>query len=219
MVDCWASLYGGRSLFYRRSKDLAGEPSLGVVVQVMVPSERSGVMFTIDPSTGERDRLVIEAAFGQGEVVVSGQVEPDTYVVAKEGLRVCAARVGNQAFEIVRGPDGRDLRRELGPVEGGRRVLSDEEVVDLARLGLGVEAHYGSPQDTEWAMAGGRTYLVQSRPVTAAGAGPPALRGAGRDPGAGSGRLRRPGLGCRAGPRQPRGRHRDCRPARCWWPP
>ena len=135
----------------------------------MIPSVRSGVMFTIDPSTGETDHIVIEAAFGQGEVVVSGQVEPDTYVVSKDGPRLLHARVGTQFFEIVRGPDGEDQRVELDAAEGGRRVLSDQEVLEVARIGLATEAHYGSPQDTEWAMAGGQTYLVQSRPVTAVG--------------------------------------------------
>ena len=112
---------------------------------------------------------MIEAAFGQGEVVVSGQVEPDTYVVAKDGPASAPRPGRHAAFKIVRGPDGEDQRVELDPAEGGRRVLSDDEVVELARIGLAVEAHYGSPQDTEWAMAGGRTYLVQSRPVTAVG--------------------------------------------------
>ena len=169
VVDCWASLWGARSIFYRGDKELTAEPAIAVVIQEMVPSERSGVMFTVDPSTGETDHIVIEAAFGQGEVVVSGQVEPDTYVVAKEGPRLLHVRVGTQHFKIVRGPDGGDERVELDAAEGGRRVLSDEEVVEVARLGLAADAHYGSPQDTEWAMAGGHTYLVQSRPVTAVG--------------------------------------------------
>ncbi|MGO9855181.1 MAG: phosphoenolpyruvate synthase [Acidimicrobiales bacterium] len=169
VVDCWASLWGARSIFYRGDKELTAEPAIAVVVQEMVPSERSGVMFTVDPSTGETDHIVIEAAFGQGEVVVSGQVEPDTYVVSKEGPRLLHARVGTQFFKIVRGPDGEDQRVELDAGEGGRRVLSDEDVVELARIGLAAEAHYGSFQDMEWAMAGGHTYLVQSRPVTAVG--------------------------------------------------
>ncbi len=169
VVDCWASLWKARSIFYRGDKDLTDEPAIAVVVQEMVPSERSGVMFTIDPSTGETDHIVIEAAFGQGEVVVSGLVEPDTYVVSKDGPRLLHVRVGTQFFKIVRGPDGDDQRVELDAPEGGRRVLSDEEVVEVARIGLATEAHYDSPQDTEWAMAGGRTYLVQSRPVTAVG--------------------------------------------------
>ncbi|MGA2931857.1 MAG: phosphoenolpyruvate synthase, partial [Acidimicrobiales bacterium] len=169
VVDCWASLWGARSIFYRGDKDLTAEPSIAVVVQEMIPSVRSGVMFTIDPSTGETDHIVIEAAFGQGEVVVSGLVEPDTYVVSKDGPRLLHARVGTQFFKIVRGPDGEDQRVQLDAAEGGRRKLSDEEIVEVARIGLAAEAHYGSPQDTEWAMAGGTTYLVQSRPVTAVG--------------------------------------------------
>ena len=169
LVDCWASLWGARSIFYRGNRSLTDEPAIAVVVQEMVPSERSGVMFTLDPSTGETGHIVIEAAFGQGEVVVSGMIEPDTYVIDKNGLRLLHVRVGTQHFKIVRGPDGEDQHVDLDAQEGGLRVLADDEVVEVARLGLLVEEHYGSPQDTEWAMAGGRTFLVQSRPVTAVG--------------------------------------------------
>jgi pyruvate, water dikinase len=169
LVDCWSSLWGARSIFYRDDKSLTAEPAIAVVVQEMIPSERSGVMFTLDPSTGRTDHIVIEAAFGQGEVVVSGMVEPDTYVVDKSGPRLLHARVGTQHFKIVRGPDGKDRHIELDPSDGARRVLADDEVLELARLGLAVEQHYGSPQDTEWAMADDRIYLVQSRPVTAVG--------------------------------------------------
>lgn len=168
LVDCWASLWSARSIFYRGDKNLTVEPSIAVVVQEMIPSERSGVMFTLDPSTGETGHIVIEAAFGQGEVVVGGAVEPDTYVVDKSDLRVIQVRVGTQHFKIVRGPGGEDQRFELDDREGARRVLSDDEVVEVARLGLLVEEHYGSPQDTEWAMVDSQIYLVQSRPVTAA---------------------------------------------------
>jgi pyruvate, water dikinase len=167
--DCWASLWGARSIFYREDKGITAEPSIAVVVQEMVPSEKSGVMFTVDPSTGERNHVVIEAALGQGEVVVSGQVEPDTYVVDKQGPSIVMVRVGSQRVEIVRGPGGEDLRVDLDPTQASARVLGDDEIVDLARLGVAVEAHYGSPQDTEWAIADGKTYLVQSRPVTSIG--------------------------------------------------
>ncbi len=163
---CWASLYGARVISYRADRGLADEPLLGVIIQEMVPSERSGVLFTADPSTGDRNRIVIEAAFGLGEVVVSGAVEPDTYVVAKDWPTVLRARIGQQSFEIVRGPDGKDRRVDLDVASGGRRVLTNDEVLELARLGLEVERHYGCPQDTEWAMADAKTYLVQSRPIT-----------------------------------------------------
>ena len=166
VVDCWASLYGARVISYRGTWSVGDVPAMGVIVQEMVPSERSGVMFTADPSTGNTDRIVIDAAFGQGEVVVSGQVEPDTYILSKSGPTLAHVRVGTKNFKLVRGPDGHDLRVDLSPDEGSRRVLSDDEAVALARLGQLTEQHYGSPQDIEWAMANNTTYLVQSRPIT-----------------------------------------------------
>jgi pyruvate,water dikinase len=112
------------------------------------------------------DRLIVEAVLGQGEAIVSGMVEPDTYVVQRAGPRLLSVRVGHQDRKIVRDEDGADLMVPLTPEEGGRRLLADDEVLDLARLGLAVEEHYGSPQDIEWAIAGGSTYVVQSRPIT-----------------------------------------------------
>ena len=169
VVACWASLYGARVISYRLTQSISETPAMGVIVQEMVPSERSGVMFTADPSTGDTNRIVIDAAFGQGEVVVSGEVECDSYLLAKDGPTLLQVRVGNKSFKLVRGPDGKDLHVDLSAVEGSRRVLSDDEAVQLASLGLSVEAHYGSPQDTEWAIADGHQYLVQSRPITTLG--------------------------------------------------
>ena len=166
LVDCWASLYGARAIVYRATKSLAEEPAIAVIVQEMIPSERSGVMFTVDPSDEGSKNLVIEGAFGQGEVVVSGQVEPDTYTLSREGPRLISTRIGTKDFKIVRGADGHDERIDLEGPAAIERVLSDEDVIDLAKLGLRAEGHYGSPQDMEWAIAGGRTYIVQSRPIT-----------------------------------------------------
>ncbi len=166
IVDCWASVYGRRVIAYRAAEGVTDEPSLAVVVQVMVPSERSGVLFTADPATDATDVVVIEAAFGQGEVVVSGMVEPDTYLVGKEGPTIQSIRLGHQAFKIVRGADGADERVDLSEDEGAQRVLANEEIIELAKLGMAVERHYGAPQDCEWAMAGNHTYLVQARPIT-----------------------------------------------------
>ncbi len=168
--DCWASLYGERVVAYRANNQMTEEPAIAVIVQEMVPSELSGVMFTADPTAVTTDRLIIEAVLGQGEAIVSGMVEPDTYVVRREGPgegpRLLSVRVGHQDRQIVRGEDGADLVVALTPEEGGRRLLEDGQVLDIARLGLAVEQHYGAPQDIEWAMAGGTTYLVQSRPIT-----------------------------------------------------
>ena len=132
----------------------------------MVASERSGVMFTVDPTTADESRIVIEGAFGLGEVVVGGQVEPDTYVVSKQGPRLLDVRVGTQTHAIFSDPADGDRRVTFTAAEGGRRVLADDEVLALAELGARVEAHYERPQDVEWAIADGKTYLVQSRPIT-----------------------------------------------------
>ena len=132
----------------------------------MVDAERSGVMFTVDPASGARDRIVIEGSFGLGEVVVGGQVEPDTYVVDKAGPTLIDTRVGTKGFEIRRTPDGREVRTDVDPERAAQPVLRTEEVVELARLGSSVEEHYGAPQDIEWALADDEIFLVQSRPIT-----------------------------------------------------
>ncbi|MGH4025192.1 MAG: phosphoenolpyruvate synthase [Pseudonocardiaceae bacterium] len=164
--DCWASLFGPRVVAYRATRHIDEEPAIAVVIQCMVDAERSGVTFTADPATGNRERIVIEGAFGLGEVVVSGAVEPDTYVLAKSGPRLLEVRVGRQTHKIVCGPGGADLRVELDSQTGAARVLTDDEAIELARLALRVEQHYGTAQDLEWAIAAGRTWLVQSRPIT-----------------------------------------------------
>ncbi len=170
IVDCWASAYGPRVIAYRGSLGQAAEPAIAVVVQRMVTPAFSGVAFSVDPSTGDRTRLVIEAARGQGEVVVGGLVEPDTYVVDKGAHPVVHARVGRQAFQIVRGPSGADERVDLSPDVGASRVLSDDTVLQLAELVERVEAHYGRPQDTEFAIEDtGEIFLVQARPITTLG--------------------------------------------------
>jgi len=199
VVDCWASLHGERVLAYRRSRGIADEPAIAVIVQAMVRSERSGVMFTADPTTDDNTRVVIEAALGLGEVIVSGQVEPDTYVVAKDGPRIVDVRVGTQTHAIYSDPVHGDRRVELEPTDANRRVLSDDEVLELAALAARVEAHYGQPQDIEWAIEGGKTYLVQSRPITTLRSravsgettqGRVLVQGLGASPGIGSGRVR-----------------------------
>ena len=168
--DCWASLYGERVLAYRAEQKLTEEPAIAVIIQKMIFSEVSGVMFTADPTTGALDRMIIESVFGQGEATVSGRVEPDTYVLDKVGPRVLSIRQGKQRFKIVRGPDGAEVEQPLDDGEVDRRSLSQAEIIAIAELGLRAEKHYGTPQDLEWARAAGVTYLVQSRPITTLGA-------------------------------------------------
>ncbi len=197
IVACWASAYGQRVIAYRKAEAMDEEPTIAVVVQKMIDSARSGVMFTADPASGDRDTIVLEAAFGLGEVVVGGQVEVDTYVVDKHSETIRSTRVGHKAFKIVRDADGHDQKLSLGPDEARRRVLADPEVIALARLGVRVEAHYGAPQDIEWAEEGGHFYLVQTRPITtlesqtgAQPVGTVLVTGLGASPGVASGKVR-----------------------------
>jgi pyruvate,water dikinase len=166
IVDCWASLWSPRVVAYRATQGLEDEPAIAVVVQQMVDAHRSGVMFTADPATGDRDRVVIEAAYGLGEVVVGGQVEPDTYVVAKDGPRVLHQHLGIKADKIVRGPDGHDQRIAVPEDERARRVLDEDVLLELARTGMEIERHYDRPQDVEFALGDGDVWIVQSRPIT-----------------------------------------------------
>jgi pyruvate,water dikinase len=172
IVDCWASLWSARVVAYRASQALTAEPAIAVVVQQMVDSDASGVMFTADPASGDRGTLVIEASFGLGEVVVGGQVEPDTYVVSKDGPRVTHVHIGTKSEQVVRGPDGHDQRLPVPTSQQHQRVLDDTTLVDLARMGLEIERHYGVPQDAEFAISDGRVWIVQSRPITTLETGP-----------------------------------------------
>jgi pyruvate,water dikinase len=198
ILDCWASLWGSRVVAYRHSLGLTDEPTIAVVVQTMVDSEASGVMFTVDPISQDRGRLLIEGAYGLGEVVVGGQVEPDTYFVSrspdpsKAEVQVLSARIGSKAHKIVRQADGSEARVDVPKEEREVRVLDDTQVLEVASLGLRIESHYGSPQDIEWALQDGKMYIVQSRPITTleAEAGTPLLSGLGASPGRVAGKVR-----------------------------
>jgi pyruvate,water dikinase len=197
LQDCWVSLFGTRSIAYRAEQGITDEPAIAVVVQRMVNSERSGVMFTADPSTGDRDKLLVEASFGLGEVVVSGQVEPDTYVLRRnsDAVSLVDTRVGRKTHKIVRGANGNDERIELTAEESHAQVLTEAEAVAIGQLGMRVQRHYGEPQDTEWAIADGKTWLVQSRPITTlpdetVPVSGPLVAGLAASPGIASGRVR-----------------------------
>ncbi len=198
VTDCWASLYGERVIAYRASQGMTAEPAIAVVVQRLVPADRAGVAFTANPSTGDRSAIVIEAAFGLGEVVVSGQVEPDTYVLAKDGPRITDVRVGHKAVELVAQPDGSVARIAVEEPRADQRVLRDDEVLEIGRMALAVETHYGEPQDIEWAFEDGTASLLQARPITTLGPstttaevrGEPVLRGLAASSGVRAGAVR-----------------------------
>lgn len=165
--DCWASSFGARVLYYRRKQGLPAELQLGVVVQRMIASEKSGVMFTVNPATRDPSRLVIEAAFGLGEAVVGGQVTPDHYEVDKASLAITARRIAHKSFALVRDPtSGATVRQELDDARADATTLTDAELQAIARLGVTDERHYGVPQDVEFAIEGDAIHIVQTRPVT-----------------------------------------------------
>jgi pyruvate, water dikinase len=170
---CWASLFGARTIYYRVRRGFE-EAAMGiaVVVQVQVESARAGVMFTLDPASGERDRLVIEGAFGLGESVVSGSVSPDRYVVLKDGPEISRREVRRKELTIEAVAGGGTATRELEGAEAEQPVLADPEVLEIAGLGMRIEDHYGAPQDTEWAIdAAGTVWILQARPVTVSAPG------------------------------------------------
>ena len=163
---CWASLFTPRALVYRVSKKFDHDKvKLAVVVQRMINSDISGIMFTIDPNS-ELPHIIIEAGYGLGEALVGGKVTPDTYVVDKFHRKILNRRVSNQTWKLVRGESGECLRQEIPPELSSQQKMSDEQILDLAEVGNQIEMHYDRPMDIEWAMEEEHMFIVQARPVT-----------------------------------------------------
>jgi len=172
-VKCWSSLFTPRAIFYRTQKGFPHEKVLiSVGVQRMVNSRAAGVMFTIDPVTGDPSKIVIEGNYGLGESVVSGAVTPDDYIVDKKTLKILEKRIGKKTVEYVRDSEtGKTVHLEVSPERQAQPCLTDEEIVKLAELGKKIEEHYGKPQDIEWAIEKDASFpdnifIVQSRPET-----------------------------------------------------
>jgi pyruvate,water dikinase len=170
---CWASLFEGRAIFYREEAGYDHtKVGLAVPVQRMVQSEKSGVMFTVEPVTSDASKITIEAVYGLGEGIVSGEISPDLYFVEKESLQVVDQTVTPQSrmIAIAEGSDGSyegaNAWREVPEDLREAQKLTDAEIRELARIGRAVEEHYGHHQDIEWAYEGGKFYLTQARPVT-----------------------------------------------------
>ncbi|HEX6758404.1 MAG TPA: PEP/pyruvate-binding domain-containing protein, partial [Propionibacteriaceae bacterium] len=163
---CWSSLWTPRALAYRRRQGIdPGAVGLAVVVQVMVSASAAGVLFTANPLTGARDEVVIDAAWGLGEAVVSGLVTPDHIVVDKATSLVKQIAVAEKPVLTLPTSGGTEQRA----VEADKRsaqVLDTAQVAQLVRLGSSIETHYNEPQDIEWCLAGDQFWIVQSRPIT-----------------------------------------------------
>jgi pyruvate,water dikinase len=170
--DCWASLFEERAVHYRANAGFAHcEAKMAVVVQRMVQANRSGVMFTLNPVTGDRSQLLIEAVYGLGEAVVSGVVTPDLYVVDKSSGAILDRQVAAQDRELVRcrngspGPEPNEWV-PVDPERQARQKMADAEIGRLAEIGACLERHFGCPQDIEWAAQSEAFYILQARAVT-----------------------------------------------------
>ena len=160
--SCWASLFGARAIYYRvQQKYDHFKVGIAVPVQLMVQSEVSGIMFTVNPLTSNKNEISIEAAYGLGETVVSGTLTPDQYIVSKNGLSIEKKYIVEQTWQLTkvgRVKISRDFQKT--------QKLDDKHIVELARIGLLLEDHYGRPQDIEWGMQNKKIYIVQTRPIT-----------------------------------------------------
>jgi rifampicin phosphotransferase len=164
---CWASLWTGRAIAYRERYGIRTEDvSMAVVVQKLVPAEVAGVLFTANPVTGARNELVINAAWGLGEAIVSGRVTPDTIIVNKQTGAIASQEIASKEIMTVRSKEG--MHEEPVPVDKRKRAaLARTQAAELARLGVKIEQLYGQAMDIEWAMCAGQIFIVQARPVTA----------------------------------------------------
>ncbi len=172
-VKCWSSLFTPRAIFYRTTKGFKHEQVLiSVGVQQMVNARSAGVLFTIDPVTGNRNQIVIEGTWGLGEAVVSGAETPDHFVVNKETLEIVEQRIARKTVEYRRNPKtGKTEHAEIPLERQEMPSVTDEEIRRLAQLGNQIEQHYGKPQDIEWAVDNELPFpqsmwIVQSRPET-----------------------------------------------------
>ncbi len=203
--ECWASLFTGRAIFYRKENKIPHRKvKISVIVQKMIQSDVSGVMFSIDPVTNDKERIIIEAVWGLGELIVQGSVVPDTYAVQKGTFAILSKEISDQRKELVK-KGQKTLEIDVSKKKKDRQKISDKEIISLAKVADKLQRHYYFPQDAEWAKEGKNLYIVQTRPVTTvvsvgkkAGQakgeglnnGAPILEGTPASPGIGTGHVR-----------------------------
>lgn len=165
----WASLFEERAIFYRHQNKLDQvKVGISLVVQRMVESEKSGVMFTIDPITNDKSKIIIESIYGLGEYIVQGKVTPDHYEVRKSDLEILSKRASEQnVMYVKKGTVNKEIK--VPRAKSARQKITDSQILTLAKLGKEIEKHYYFPQDIEWAEKNGKIYIVQTRPITTTG--------------------------------------------------
>ncbi len=173
---CWSSLFTPRAIFYRHEKKLIDHyVSVAVVIQKMIQSEISGVAFTVHPVTEDYDQMIIEAGFGLGEAIVSGQITPDSYIISKSEMSILDINISEQNRKLIRkvgkkkGEEDEENKSnhwvKLGK-EGSKQKLTGKQIIAAAELFKKIEKHYNFPCDIEWAMEKNKVYITQSRPIT-----------------------------------------------------
>ncbi|HCU01481.1 TPA: hypothetical protein DIC62_01620 [Candidatus Nomurabacteria bacterium] len=164
---CWASLFTSRAIFYRFEKGLNKQKiSVAVVVQKMIDSEISGIAFSVHPISQNHNNILIEAGYGLGEAIVSGQITPDSYVIQKNPLKILESNTNTQTRGIYKDKNGSNSWKEIPKSKRGEQKLSDAQILKLSKIILSIEKHYGFPCDIEWVLFENKFYIVQSRPIT-----------------------------------------------------
>lgn len=164
---CWSSLFTPRAIFYRFERGLHNKKvSVGVVVQKMIQSEVSGVVFTVHPITRDGNQMVIEAGYGLGDAIGGGKITPDTYIIHKDSLAIIDKNISEQRILIAKKAKCGTAEKAIIKTKQNKQKLNDEHIVNLAKVCLDIEKHYKKPQDIEWALEKGKLYIVQSRPIT-----------------------------------------------------
>ena len=168
VTRCWASLWTARAIAYRLRLKVDQESiSMGVAIQTMLRSDVAGVLLTADPSTGQRERIVVSSSYGLGEGVVSGLVTPDTFVVDRASRTITTVTLGTKQTAVHAAPEQGTVTESVSDERRARQALARRELEQLVELALRVEAESaGEPQDIEWAVAAGRCWLLQARPMT-----------------------------------------------------
>lgn len=171
--DCWASLFTSRAIAYRQHNNISHtDTHMAVVVQKMVDAAAAGVAMTLDPVNGDRSKIIIDASYGLGELVVSGEVTPDNFVVDRVMLQIIMRKLGSKHQELL--PDRaarKTVLREVAPERRGAASVTDAQIIEVARISKALDKQFGGPQDIEWAIDRERTegegvVLLQCRPET-----------------------------------------------------
>ncbi|HUQ85740.1 MAG TPA: PEP/pyruvate-binding domain-containing protein [Candidatus Limnocylindrales bacterium] len=166
IIKCWDSINSERVKNYAlQNKVPSSQLVVAVIVQKMVDSEVSGVMFTVNPVTNNKDEIMIEAGYGLGELIVQGEIIPDNYLINKIKLSITESTQGSQEIMLIY-QNGENEKIRVPDNLKSKPALNTSQIIELAKLGKRIEDHYNSPQDIEWAMEDNKFYIVQSRPIT-----------------------------------------------------